>query len=331
MFLITSQDGYGEIVKPFLVSVNIPVYNAADYVEQAVESALALPQTAEVILVEDCSTDNSWKVCQALAAKYGKVHLYRHPDGRNHGCSASRSLAAEKSTCEYISFLDADDFYLPGRFDTAEQLFGADPELEGVYEAIGAYVEDEVGLQRWKDAGREGFTLHTMTEYVQPRELFSTLIAGKTGSFSIVGLVVKRNVFEKVGYFDETLSLHMDEIFMFKLAALAKLLPGQLDKPVALWRVHDHNRISAYRSKSLIYKMKLKWWYALWKSSRGQLNSGDQQLVLSMLIKHGMSFQRFGKEPGRGYRLGKLLLWIMLLMDCPKLFFEIAYWRQLDF
>ena len=63
------------------ISVIIPVYNAAKFVEEAVESALAQPETSEVILVEDGSPDNSFEVCRALTEKYPKVTLMQHPGG----------------------------------------------------------------------------------------------------------------------------------------------------------------------------------------------------------------------------------------------------------
>ena len=135
-------------------SVIVPVYNAAEYVREAVESALAQSETAEVILVEDGSQDGSLAVCRELAAKHRSVHLYRHPDGKNHGASASTNLGILKSTCEYIAFLDADDFFLPGRFSEPAKLFKEDPELEGVYEAIARFAESEAAAQRWEEAGR---------------------------------------------------------------------------------------------------------------------------------------------------------------------------------
>ena len=140
--------------KSFQISVTIPVYNAADFIRLAVESVLIQPQTAEVVLVEDCSSDNSREVCQKIAFENNKVRLFQHTDGWNHGCSASRSLAVQKSSCEYIAFLDADDFYLPGRFTIAEQMFSIDSELDSMYEVIGMHVENETNLQRWKDARR---------------------------------------------------------------------------------------------------------------------------------------------------------------------------------
>jgi glycosyltransferase involved in cell wall biosynthesis len=315
-------------MKSFQVSVTIPVYNAASFVQQAVESALAQPQTAEVILVEDLSTDNSWELCQGLAAKHNNVHLYRHPDGKNHGCSASRSLAVQKSTCEYIAFLDADDFYLPNRFTTAEQMFEADPELEGVYEAVGMQVEDDAGRQRWLSAGKPIVTLETITERVPPEELFSALVVGGKGHFCIDGLVLKRSVFEKTGYFDSVLPLHMDEVLFIKLAALAKLMPGRLEEPVAIWRIHTKNRFSAPRPPAQIYKWKLIFWKTVWFWSREHLDLKRQHEVLSGLLSYGMFGQRFGKpSPKWAKGFTKRFQLALLLFDLPALSGEFAYWK----
>jgi len=56
-----------------------------------------------------------------------------------------------------------------------------------------------------------------MTKRVSPEELFARLVIGGAGSISIDGLVGKRSVFEKTGYFDESLPLHMDDVFLSKL------------------------------------------------------------------------------------------------------------------
>jgi glycosyltransferase involved in cell wall biosynthesis len=315
-------------MKSFHVSVIIPVYNAADFVKQAVESALIQPQTAEVVLVEDGSIDNGWEICQKIASENNKIRLFRHPDGKNHGESASRNLAVQKSSCEYVAFLDADDFYLPDRFTTAEAMFSNDPELEGVYEAIGMYVEDEVGLQRWKDASRSVAPLTTMTKRVPPEELFANLIAGGDGVFSIVGLMVKRSIFEKTGYFDEILPLHPDTAFKFKAAAISKLAPGKLEEAVAMRRVHDHNRISAPRSNWAIYKMRLILWSTLWKWSRRHLDPEKQQLILKRMIMEAARLKRFNRQlPSRISRFRRSLQLLILPFEYPFVLKEGAFWR----
>ena len=74
------------------VSVIVPVYNAEEWLTEAVSSIVNQEYVHEVILAEDGSSDNSLAVCMALAENNPKVKLVRHPDGKNHGAGASRNL-----------------------------------------------------------------------------------------------------------------------------------------------------------------------------------------------------------------------------------------------
>src|SRR5687767_10956534 len=105
------------------ISVIIPVYNAEKYVTQAVESALQFEEVYEVILIEDKSPDNALEVCRQLAEKNDRVKLFQHPDKGNHGAGPTRNLGLENATGDFIAFLDADDYYLPNRFDAEKELF----------------------------------------------------------------------------------------------------------------------------------------------------------------------------------------------------------------
>jgi len=226
-------------------SVIIPVYNAAAYVTQAVESALAQPETGEVLLIEDGSPDDSLVVCQALAEKYPQVRLLRHPNGENKGAGASRNLGMRKAGCDWMAFLDADDYYLPGRFTKASEIFMADPDCAGVYEAIGRQVEDVDGLHRWETAGKSDQALHTMSKKVAPEDLADALISNQYGSFHLDGFAIRRSLLAECGLMNPRLRLHQDTDFIIRCALSSKLLPGRLDAPVAMWRVHAANRISA--------------------------------------------------------------------------------------
>jgi glycosyltransferase involved in cell wall biosynthesis len=291
---------------------------------------LAQPETVEVILIEDGSPDDSLAVCQELAAAYSIVHLYRHPDGKNHGAGATRNLAILKSTHEYIAFLDADDFFLPGRFSVAKRLFETDPELEGVFEAVDTHFENEAARQRWDELGWGEFTLATMTERVPPEQLFRALVMGGRGGFHLDGLVVKRAVFKKTGLFDEHLRLHQDSAIMLRMAAVAKLVPGRLGEPVAMRRVHGLNRIIAKRTLTEVYKGKLIYWDTLWRWSRQNLDHERQQLVLGRLLRHGMYGSRFNNTfPKWTGVLRKRIQLTLLLFDCPSLIWEGAFWKRL--
>jgi glycosyltransferase involved in cell wall biosynthesis len=224
------------------VSVIIPVYNAASFVRQAVESALEQNETAEVLLVEDCSPDRSLEVCERLALKYEKVRLLRHPEGKNRGAGASRNLGIRYAKFDYIAFLDADDFYLPGRFSPASHIFEHAPAADGVYDAVSVHFEDETARKTWFSRRAYGqLTEYSLQREVPPEQLLEALAVGGLGAFCTDGIVVKRSLFERTGLFDEGIR-HEDTVMWIKMAAVGTLLPGRLDEPVSCYRVHSANR-----------------------------------------------------------------------------------------
>lgn len=268
------------------VSVIIPVYNAERYLRQSVESALSQAETQEVILIEDSSADDSLQVCRELAAEYPQVRLLHHSDRLNHGPGASRNIGIKSAKCKYICFLDADDYFLPDRFSVARNQFEADPTVEGVYEAVGTHFENEAAERRWWS--KKSSLLTTMTKRVQPEHLFeSQAPIGPFGWCPTGGWVVKRTVFEKTGLFDEHLRLHQDTVMFVKLAAVGRMMPGRLDQPVAMRRVHDHNRSSAPRPAFQVYKSVTSRSAALWKWGRStpQIDDGREKLLVSRLIR----------------------------------------------
>jgi glycosyltransferase involved in cell wall biosynthesis len=266
------------------VSVIIPVYNAASYVSQAVQSCLMQPETAEIILIEDGSSDNSRDVCRKLADNHGIVRLFHHPNFENRGAGASRNLGMKNSSYEYLAFLDADDYFLPGRLSTAKKIFQAEPDCEGVYEATGMFVEDEVGLKRWKEAKRPDHRLKTLTKPVDSDRLGEALISGEVGHFSLDGLVLKKGVLNKSGYMDEGLKLHQDTNFIIRVSLVSKLLPGRLDRPVTMWRVHDHNRISAPRSDTQKYDDRMAFWMATYRWCKARSFKEIQKIIINKMI-----------------------------------------------
>jgi glycosyltransferase involved in cell wall biosynthesis len=308
------------------VSVIMPVYNAASFVSQAVESALQQPETGEVILVEDGSSDNGWEVCRHLASRHERVHLFRHANGENRGPNASRNLAMRNSSCEFISFLDADDYYLPGRFTVAKDIFRSDPACEGVYEAIGRYVEDHVGLERWKRAELNPTELHTMTKRVEPEVLCDALISGRYCDFSVDGLVLKRAVLQKSGYMDERLRMHEDTEFLIRVAIVARLVPGRLDEPVAMWRIHDHNHISAPRSAGQVYQDKIVLWMSVYNWCKARSYTEKQQRILDRVLLWTQSYAACDTHLTRVVRSATARRAIRLtrLLGYPRVIAELA-------
>lgn len=255
-------------MKKYSISVIIPVYNADKFITQAVESALQFDEVLEVILVEDRSPDNALEVCQKLAEKHDRVKLFQHPDKGNHGAGASRNLGINKSTGDFIAFLDADDYYLPNRFDAEKELF-INSEVEGVYGAIGVeYYSEKAKEQYYSIFGNR---LTTVYKNHSPKDVFRGQLGmlGSFGLFSIDGLTVRKSALdEKLHSMMKThLRLHQDTEFLFRLSYYLDLYPGILDKAVAIRGVHENNRITQVdngkvkptQSKVLLWEEMVKW------------------------------------------------------------------------
>jgi len=223
------------------ISVVIPVYNAEKYVECAVDSALKQKEAAEIILVEDNSPDNALAICEKLSHDNPRVRLIRHHDGKNHGAGESRNLGLREAQYDHVAFLDADDYYLDNCFSKAVEVFNADPTVDGVYSAAGAEFENEEARRRYYATHVDDVA--TVDKKATPENLFRYLVLGGAGYIHLNGLVVKKAGLLKVGLLPQ-LRLHQDSVLTIKLAAMLKLVAGDVDNPVSIRRLHLDNRIT---------------------------------------------------------------------------------------
>lgn len=94
-----------------MISVIIPVYNAADYLHRCVDSILASTHgDFEILLINDGSTDNSPRICEDCAARDGRITVI-HQD--NQGVSAARNRGIDTCRGDWVVFVDADDYITP--------------------------------------------------------------------------------------------------------------------------------------------------------------------------------------------------------------------------
>jgi len=95
------------------LSIIVPCYNAAEFIEQCLESVLPHAKSdVEIIIVNDGSTDNSSEIITNTTQRYPETNLIIINQD-NAGLSAARNKGLNIATGEYISFLDSDDFYHP--------------------------------------------------------------------------------------------------------------------------------------------------------------------------------------------------------------------------
>lgn len=256
------------------VSVIIPVYNAQHFVRFSVESALVQQEVEEVILIEDGSSDHSLEVCKELALNSEKVVLLRHPGGKNCGAGASRNLGIQHASSEWIAFLDADDFYLPNRFEQTQEIAASDSDAGAIGEAVGA-VRQSAGAEAMDFEETDELT--TVTRKFATEEFrFAQAPLGSGGYICTDGWTVRKRVFEKTGLFNPKLRLHQDTELFAKFPFCTKVAFGEISKPVAMRRWHGSNRISALRPVELSFEHRLRMWVSFYSWLRG---SGDTQCI----------------------------------------------------
>jgi glycosyltransferase involved in cell wall biosynthesis len=241
-------------VQDFKVTVVIPVYNTAKYVEEAVASAIQLSQTGEVILIDDGSTDDSLQICENIAMKNHQVRVLRHPSRMNLGAAASRNAGIQAAKFNFISFLDADDYYLPNRFVKDQEIFSANPDIDGVYGCNMAVFENE--------NARNQFLKHypsertTISKHLSSNELFKPLLFGGYGRFHTSAITLHKRAFQKSGLFNLGIRYVEDTELWLKLSLKSKLVPGSIGEPISVRRVHETNSIHN-REKVREYTIKM--------------------------------------------------------------------------
>lgn len=151
-----------------LASAIIPTYNRGYIVCDAIESALAQGSGVEVLVADDGSTDDT---AERVAGFGERVVYLRQP---HRGAAEARNLAVRSALGEYLSFLDSDDLWLPGKLDAELELFEQMPEADVVVTDASSWREDRQVHASWLAAkevpigserafllpGRSGMWLH---------------------------------------------------------------------------------------------------------------------------------------------------------------------------
>lgn len=101
-----------------LVSIIVPVYNVQKFIEETMDCVLAQTYPHwELLLVEDCSTDDTLNVIQRYLERTGekRIRLLRQP--ANMGAARARNRGLQEANGRYVSYLDADDLWLPEKLE----------------------------------------------------------------------------------------------------------------------------------------------------------------------------------------------------------------------
>lgn len=202
------------------VSVVISSYNFGRYIGAALESVrLQTLPDFEAIIVDDGSTDDS----HAVIGRYLDDDRFRLVRQRHAGQGRAKNRGIEESRGEFLAFLDADDYWLPHKLDRQMKQL-RDPGLGVVFSRRTLIDEDGQPFARPNESLPSGFVLNEM--FRQNFVCFSTAM-------------LRRQVVEHVGWFDERLDLAIDYDFWLRAAKHYDF--AFVDEPLAAYRIGHAN------------------------------------------------------------------------------------------
>jgi len=99
-----------------LVSIVVPVYNAARFMDDTIQSVLNQTyQNWELLLVDDCSSDDSVQIIKKYQKKDERIKLFEL--SKNSGAAIARNTGIDNSKGRYLAFLDADDLWIKNKLE----------------------------------------------------------------------------------------------------------------------------------------------------------------------------------------------------------------------
>jgi glycosyltransferase involved in cell wall biosynthesis len=197
----------------FKISVIIPSYNSASFLAEAVKNVLQQEiQPLEILIVDDGSTDDTAAVAARLPGPIRYVHQ------TNSGPSAARNRGLELARGNIIGFLDADDLWAEDKSERQLTVLQARPEVEVVQGFVQwmCLVDTSSAERRYRPLGEP------------------------YASFNLGSALFRREVFDRIGYFDATLH-HSEDVDWF-LRAREQGVSILVQENIALYyRIHESN------------------------------------------------------------------------------------------
>ncbi|MDC7691970.1 glycosyltransferase [Vogesella indigofera] len=228
-----------------MISIVIPAYNYAHYLPDAIHSVRQQGiDDIEVIVCDDCSTDNTAEVVAAIAAQDGRVRYVLNE--HNLGATPNINQGMARASGEYVMLLGADDFIEPGALGKLLATLQAHPECGY---AFGRYtMQDEHG--RRHPLRHPGWLLQ---DYAGSRDEFPALL--RYDCYVNIGATLfRRSILDGAPFFDMSLSAFPEEKF-FRATdwdkvlslACAGIRSAFLNTNISVFRVHASQASSGDR------------------------------------------------------------------------------------
>ncbi len=211
-----------------LVSIIITSFNREEFIEQAITSVLSSSyQNFELIVSDDCSTDETISIINKYSNKDDRIHLYIN--NKNVGDYPNRNIAASYATGKYLKFVDSDDYIFP---ETIRVMVDAMEKYPSAAFAVSSRTEIDEKCFTSSEAYHCHFHIRGLLDY------------GPTAA------IIRRDLFIASNGFKEFQNVSDIDLWL-RLAANHSMI--ELPKNLVYWRKHSKQQIQIAPEKYTEY------------------------------------------------------------------------------
>lgn len=222
------------------VSVVIPLYNHERYIREAIMSVLIQScAPIEVIVIDDGSTDDSLSVVAEIAATDPRIIYWSQV---NQDAPQTINNGIRRACGDIVAVLNSDDVYHPERLKHCVQLLSNEPEISAVFTGL-TFIDSSS-----EPTNCEGFE-RLLEFYRESGDLALSLF---NGNFFVTtsNLVIRRSIFDEIGYFSELRYAHDLDFYMRVIRAGKQI--KILETSLLRYRIHGANTIRENRDRAFV-------------------------------------------------------------------------------
>jgi glycosyltransferase involved in cell wall biosynthesis len=223
------------------VSVLMPAYNAGKYISESIDSIIAQTFAEwELVIVDDASTDDTWKKATKYKKKDPRVKVFRN--SKNLGISVTRNKLIGLSKGNYIAWQDADDISLPSRIES-QFLFMENHPRVGICGGFLEFFSDKgiISTRKYDTSDKE----------LRKKIFFQSPVAQP-------GAMLRKSVLERAGTFNPELRQAEDADLSFRIGMHAEF--ANIPNVVIRYRVNDNSATLSKLRENIADTLKVRKW-----------------------------------------------------------------------
>ena len=247
-----------------LVTIIIIFLNAADFLHESIESALAQTYKHwELLLIDDGSSDGSSEIAIGFASQNPlKIRYLEHKSHKNLGMSASRNLGIRNANGKYIAFLDADDVWLSGKLEYQVKIMESHPTVGMVYGST-LYWYSWTGKNEDRQRDHVPSLGVEVNRLIQPPGLLSRHLSGQSAVPCTCSILVRREVIMRIGGFEESFhGMYEDQVFYAKVAVHEPIFVSDACLDRYRQHVSSNTAVAEAAGQSRLYRVNFLNWLA---------------------------------------------------------------------